>query len=261
MVELYDSGLDFVLAPIRDLHGGVRPALNDEWELSLFPYVEGRNPDFDNSAERALVAEALGRLHANELVPDCAIRWEPAWFQAELKQVLADELDRPWNEGPYGEPARALFIANRPGLERLSGISDRLIAELARSSEPYVMTHGEPHDGNSMLDTNGKAWLIDCDANMYAPRERDLRLVLHASHQKAGDLDNTAVLAAYQRGLGRPIRPRRFALELFRVEWHLIEIARYSLLFSGPHDDSSDVRARWRTLRGYVPVEQNWPEP
>jgi hypothetical protein len=108
-----------------------------------------------------------------------------------------------------------------------------------------------------MLDTSGRMHLIDCDATMIAPRERDLRLLLHASHARPKDLDNTAVLAAYQRTAG-PVEPRSFVLELFRAEWHLIEIARYAELFSGAHGDSADVQARWRSLNGYVPVSQNW---
>lgn len=256
---LREAGLDFVVGPIRDRSGEVRRAISPTWTLSLFPYVEGRNPDFTMPGERAKVAEALGRLHAYDQIPDSAVHWEPGWFQPELKQILADELDRPWSRGPYGESARALFVDNRRGIERLFTISDDVVTRLAASGEPYVMTHGEPHDGNTMLDSSGTAYLIDCDGNMYAPRERDLRLVLHASHEKEGNLDTTEIVAAYQRGLGRPVQPRRFVLDLFRVEWHLIEIARYARLFSGPHEDTADVRVRWDALRSYLPVEQNWP--
>lgn len=48
--------------------------------------------------------------------------------------------------------------------------------------------------------------------------------------------------------------------ELFRAEWHLIEIYRFAQLFSAPHGQAADVHARWNALEGYVPVIQNWPE-
>jgi len=256
---LCEAGLDFVLGAVRDRSGAVRPRVSPDWEIAVFPFIEGRNPDFGTD-ERVPVAEALGRLHAYGSVPEVALHWEPGWCQPELKQLLAGDLDRPWIEGPYGERARALFVRTRSGIERLFAESDRLVGLLAESDQPWVITHGEPHDGNSMLDTSGTAYLIDCDAMMYAPRERDLRLLLHASHQRPGELDNTAVLAAYQRSAGRPIEPRPFALELFRAEWHLIEICRYGWLFSGPHEDTADVRARWQSLQRYLPVGQNWPE-
>lgn len=110
-----------------------------------------------------------------------------------------------------------------------------------------------------MLDRSGRAYLIDCDAMMFAPRERDLRVLLYAGHQRALDLDNSEVIAAYQRAAG-PVLPRPFALELFRAEWHLIEISRYAQLFSGPHGHTADVQDRWRALQSYIPVAQNWPE-
>ena len=255
---LREAGLDFVLGPVRDQHGEAVTQVSPNWQLAVFPFVEGRNPDF-SSGERALVADVLGRLHAFSPVPAVAERWEPGWFQPELKQVLADELQRPWTEGPYGERARSLFVDARSGIERLFRLSDQLVARLADSDEPCVITHGEPHAGNTMLDHSGKMYLIDCDAVMLAPRERDLRVLLYASHRRPRGLDNTEVLAAYRRAAG-PIEPRPFALELFRVEWHLIEIARYAQLFSGRHGSTADVQARWRALNAYLPVSQNWPE-
>ena len=257
---LHEAGLDFVLGPIRDLTGQARPQVSPDWELALFPFIEGHNPDFGSgSGERAQVAEILGRLHAFAPIPDMALHWEPGWYQAELKQTLANELEQPWTDGPYGERARSLFVSTRPGIERLLALSDQLVAQLATSDDPWVITHGEPHGGNTMLDTAGKMHLIDCDAMMFAPRERDLRLLLYANHQRPQNVDNTEVIAAYQRNAG-PVQPRPFALELFRAEWHLIEIARYAELFSGKHTDTADVQARWKSLNSYIPVTQNWPE-
>jgi spectinomycin phosphotransferase len=255
---LREAGLEFVLAPIRDLSGQVRRQVAPDWDLSVFPFIEGRNPNF-RSSERAQVAEILGQLHAFRPLPDVALRWEPGWYQPELRQILADDLDRPWNDGPYGERARSLLSHSRAEIERLLDLSDDLVAQLACSDEPPVITHGEPHAGNIMLDSTGAARLIDCDALMAAPRERDLRVLLHASHKRPRDLDNTEVLAAYQRGAG-PVQPRSFALELFRAEWHLLEICRYAHLFSASHGQTADTRARWQALEGYVPVAQNWPE-
>jgi spectinomycin phosphotransferase len=120
------------------------------------------------------------------------------------------------------------------------------------------MTHGEPNSGNVMIDTAGRVVLIDCNAMMLAPRERDLRVLLygHDGVERAGRAD---VIAAYQSVAG-PVRPRAFVIELFVAEWHLIEICRYAQLFADPHDDSDDVRAAWATFATYVPVRQNWAQ-
>jgi spectinomycin phosphotransferase len=258
VAALGEGGLACVLAPVRSLSGAVVAEVSPEWQLTLFPFVRGRNADFA-SADRTLVATALGRLHAFAPLPEDAMRWEPGWYQPELRERLANDLGRPWSDGPYGERARTLLTHHREGVEALLALSDRLVERLAADDQPYVMTHGEPHGGNSMIDESGEAILIDCPM-MVAPRERDLRLLLHASHKGPRGWDNTGVLAAYQRAAG-PVEPREWLIEMFRAEWHLIEIARYAELFSGPHRDTADTRARIESLESYVPVAQNWPEP
>lgn len=254
---LGESGLSCVLAPMRSLGGAALAAVSPEWELAVFPFVTGRNADF-LSPDRELVASALGSLHAFRPVPSSALRWEPGWQQPELRTRLSSGLSDSW-PGPYGERARRLLARCRPGIEALLGLSDRVVARLSSSDEPWVMTHGEPHGGNSMIDSStGAAVLIDCDAVMVAPRERDLRLLLHASHKGPRGLDNTAVMAAYQRVVG-PVSPREWVIDLFRAEWHLLEIARYAEQFAASHAESADTAARIASLESYVPVTQNWP--
>lgn len=255
--ELREGGLEFVLAPVRSRAGQALARVSDAWELGLFPHIEGRNSDFDSATERAQIAEVLGRLHAFTPLPKEALRWDPTWLQPELRRLLINDLTRPWLGGPYGEPARELIARHRTGIEQLLTLSERLVGRLAEADEPQVITHGEPHSGNTMLDHLGAIHLIDCDAMFVAPRERDLRLLLYGSHQRPQGLDNARVIEAYQRTAG-PLAPRPYVLELFRVEWHLIEITRYATLFSGHHGDSADERSQWRALSGYVPVGQNW---
>lgn len=257
--QLHQRGLEFVSAPVRSRSGEVLPRVSDAWDLGLFHHIDGRNPHLDHPAERAQIAQILGRLHEFTPLPVDALRWDPTWLQPELRQILIDGLTQRWAGGRYGQMARDLLATNRSGVERLLDQSERLVARTADDDEPYVVTHGEPHAGNTMLDRSGAMHLIDCDAVIVAPRERDLRVLLHASHRRPRGLDNTDVLAAYRSTAG-PVVPRDHVLEAFRAEWHLIEIARYAQQFLGPHGDSADVRDSWQALNRYVPVEQNWTE-
>ncbi|HEX4213383.1 MAG TPA: phosphotransferase [Candidatus Dormibacteraeota bacterium] len=256
---LHDAGLDFITAPIADREGRLRPGLSDRWELALLPFVEGRNTDFSVSAERAGIASVVGRLHTFGPAPESALRWTPGYLQPELRELLDRELDRPWRSGPHGEPARALLTRHRAGVERLLALAERLADRLAGSGEPWVITHGEPHGGNTMRDEVGATHLIDCDAMMVAPRERDLRLLLHASHRGPRGVDGTEVLAAYRAAAGE-VEVRSFVVELFRAEWYMMEICRYATGFFRPHTEYEDMENAWRGLRNYVPAEPNWLE-
>ena len=253
---LGDAGLDFVVAPIRDRDGEPRRRVSPEWEMAVFPFVEGRNST-SAPEDRVLVGETIGRLHAGAVVPPIVVRWEPGWYQPELRRLLAKDLDRRWDGGPFGERARSLLRSDRDGIVRLLDLSDRRVEQMSTADDAWVMTHGEPNRGNTMIDVSGRAVLIDCNAMMLAPRERDLRVLLYG-HRGGRRPDADRVLAAYQRTAGSVPLPE-FMMDLFLAEWHLIEIGRYAERFAGRHDDSDDVRAQWEALTGYVPVNQNWP--
>lgn len=257
---LRDGGLGFVQAAIRDRSGALRQPVTPNWDLAVFPYLDGHNPDFSgDDRDRAAIAGIIGKLHAFGPHPDVAFRWTPGYRQPELRQLLARGFRQSWGPGPYGEPARHLFASGARQIEALLSLHDRLFERLADDDDPWVVTHGEPHGGNTMIDTAGSVHLIDCNAMMIAPRERDLRLLLHGSHRGPRALDNSKVLAAYREGAG-PVYPRLFALELFRAEWHLAEISAYGEQFRQPHENTGGTADHWRTLNHYLPIFPNWPE-
>lgn len=258
--QLHAGGLDFVHAAIPDRFGELRRRVG-AWEISVFPFIDGHNPDFTDNTQRAQIAAVIGQLHHPQPTAIIAPRWTPGHEKAELIEFLDSELDRPWNDGPYAARAHALVRASEPGIRELLNLHDRLTDRLNQSDQPWVITHGEPHGGNTMIDTHGDVHLIDCDDMMLAPAERDLWLLLHVFHQRPFITGTSGILAAYHRTQGLS-EPRRFAIELMRADWHLMEISSYSRAFSQPHAKSEDLAAHWQALNTYLPVEQNWtPSP
>lgn len=231
--------------------------ISDDWEMATFPYIDGRNPDFIKNGERAQIAEVVGQLHAHTPQPTTTPRWAPGYRKPELIQLLATQLDEEWNVGPYASRAGALLRECLPGIRKLLQLHGMLTTQLLASDQPLVITHGEPHGGNTMIDNTRQVHLIDCDDIMLAPPERDLWLLLHIGHQRPLSTDNTPVLDAYQRTAG-DIEPRSAIIELMRADWHLQEISAYAHDFSQPHQDSDDLAAHWHTLNSYLPVAQNW---
>lgn len=253
---LREHGLEFILPPTPDRHGELRPDIAPAWALAVYPYIDGRNPDY-TTGERDQAMELLGRLHAFTPVPDMAYRWEPLDWP-ELLSPYLDHLSTPWDHGPYGEPARALLTRSAAGIEQLIAHYQILADQVLGTDDSYVITHDEPHAGNAILDTAGAIHFIDWDATFVAPREMGLRILLHGRHEQPLGLDNRSAIAAYQRTAG-PVQPRPYALELFRAEWALLEIWRHLQRFSQPHDGTADDVARWDGLNRYLPVTQNWP--
>jgi spectinomycin phosphotransferase/16S rRNA (guanine(1405)-N(7))-methyltransferase len=151
-----------------------------------------------------------------------------------------DNTDVPWDTGPFGEPARHLFVRHADAVRRLLDRYDRLATNVRRRSERMVVTHGEPHRGNTITTAAGVV-LIDWDTALMAPPERDLWSL-------AGE--DPAVIDAYRARTGTPIDPE--AIEAYRLSWDLSEIAICGGRFLREHTDQEDARTDWTVLQRYL---------
>jgi spectinomycin phosphotransferase len=130
--------------------------------------------------------------------------------------------------GPYDEPTVELIKAHAPTLHRLLARYDSLVPAASTGPVAPVLTHGEPHPGNTMRTPAG--WLlIDWDTALIAPPERDL-----------WDLDpgDGSVHAAYQAATGVTLRQPVF--ELYRLRWELTDIAMAAGRFRAQHSGNTD---------------------
>jgi len=82
-----------------------------------------------------------------------------------------------WGPGPFAARAEQLLRQHGPDVETALARYDGLVAEVARSAERFVVTHGEPHRANTINTSNGVV-LIDWDTALVAPPERDLWMLL-----------------------------------------------------------------------------------
>ena len=103
-----------------------------------------------------------------------------------------------------------------------------------------VLTHGEPHPGNTLATAAG--WLlVDWDTILIAAPERDLA-------RMTGPGRSTG--SAYEALTGRHVVPE--GIDCYRLWWDLGEICSYVAGFREPHDDTEDMRASLRYLAGYL---------
>src|SRR4051812_37578566 len=139
--------------------------------------------------------------------------------------------------GPFARPCTELLARHRDGLTAMLQRYDGLVARCGRSRA--VLTHGEPHPGNTMLTEAG--WrLIDWDTVLVAPPERDLWSLA----------DTPALIENYHRATG--IAPRADMLELYRIRWDLADIAGDVARFRLPHGGNADDVESWRLLSELV---------
>lgn len=238
VVELAEGGFSGAVAPRLTITGDVAVAAGNDL-LSVTPWLEGRSPDEAEArgpAHARRVAALLAELHRCP-APPSAPTWAPRVVSGFAAR-LATKLSEPWTAGPLSEEAHRTISHARgdfPEWERRYG---QLIAHARSRRHLWVPTHGEPHHANQFLDDRG-LHLVDWETLAIAPPERDLR-----------DLpeDARSDFTIDER-----------LLELFDLEWRLMEIEEYARWFMAPHSGSEDDLVALEGLR--EETEGSLPNP
>jgi spectinomycin phosphotransferase/16S rRNA (guanine(1405)-N(7))-methyltransferase len=241
--DLRQAGLDFAASPVPTSTGAPLVRLSEEFSLALYAFISGRSyvwgEQFSAEHRRAMLdhvvaihtAPAATRRHA--VRDDLAVQ-----HRAELDAVLDGRAPAAGSVpcGPFEQPTLALIARYQAGIRALLAAYDALAAEVSARPERAVLTHGEPHVGNSMLTAAG--WvLVDWDTALISPPERDLCNL---------DPGDGSILAAYERATGTVLMPE--ALELFRRRWDLADLALAVSEFTGPHSGNANSQESFDLL-------------
>jgi len=234
------AGLEFVVAPVPTPGGDVLCRLSDRYSLSVFPFLAGHSFPFgpyqdDKLRDRAF--DMVAALHRSthsvlNLAPRPVIRYGG---HDDLESFLSDP-GRPWEGGPFSEPAHVLMSSHRSDVAELVAGFERLVDLTDSARRNVVITHGEPHPANLMW-VEGHLQLVDWDTTGLAPAERDLSLV-------AGPLGQG--IERYQHATGHVVELT--LITLYRLRWYLDDLASAVRLFRNPHVESTDTRRWWEGM-------------
>jgi spectinomycin phosphotransferase len=250
-VALAAGGLRFVVAPLPTRDGASLGRLDSRYALSLFPFVTGESGTFgryEGDGHRRAVVAMLAELHGATATAGSAARVVGFDLPGRnhLEAALAQR-DEPWTGGPLSERARAAVRAGASDLVELLGLADRLAAEARAQAGDRVLTHGEPHGGNTMR--TGEGWaLVDWDTVALAPPERDLWMLVADSRDEAAGL--------YTRLTGTPLDDA--ALDFFRVTWDLKDLAEYLNVLRSSHQENEDTVRQCRALGESAALRRKW---
>jgi spectinomycin phosphotransferase/16S rRNA (guanine(1405)-N(7))-methyltransferase len=219
-------GIPFAIAPVptRD---GEPLARSGRFAVTLYPFVEGESFEYGPFRDTEHHRAALDMVVEVHRTPP--------------RHAFADDFAMPdlpaiGDEGPYSRRAAELLTQHAPAVERLRARHAELVARIDPARA--VLTHGEPHAGNTMLTSEG--WrLIDWETARVAPPERDL-----------WHIATPEILAAYEEVTG--VRPLPEMLELYRVQWDLSDLLELARRFSIPHTGTPNDDKSWEMLHHLV---------
>jgi spectinomycin phosphotransferase/16S rRNA (guanine(1405)-N(7))-methyltransferase len=239
------AGCDVAVAPIAARGGGAVRRLGQRHAVAVYPFVDGRTHEWGDElspTDRDAVLDLLIALH--QVDPSLVSGAPIDAFVIPHRNTLADachDLGRPWDAGPFAERTRRLLLERQSWIDERLSRHDELVTEARARPERAVLTHGEPHPGNTIRTADG--WkLIDWDTVRLAPPERDLWLL-----DRAGDpIHAAAITRRYESTTGVAVLPSMLAL--YRLRWQLADIANYVAGFRRAHDGDANDHAAWTNL-------------
>lgn len=242
-VALRDSGLGFVVAPILTASGETVRRIGQRYAVAFFPFVDGQPGVFgqNEAAERSAILGMLAELHAaTPIVASLALTIDLEIPGRRSLESALHDVDQTWSGGPFSEGARQLLALQASHVAERLALADRLSAEVGKSSDRWVITHGEPHAGNVMRTPAGHV-LIDWDTVALGPPERDLWMLLD---------DGAVEIGVYSAATDQQLD--QAALRYFRLRWDLADIAAFTDLLRSPHHHNEDAARALDNLRGYL---------
>lgn len=183
----YDFGVRQMPPPPLRARTGTYINVVDSYEAMLLPYLPAHRldeRDFDNKRQRHLGA-LLARIHAcklhdDELPPQ--ERFDADLPTEALKRILY-EIDHP-SEGYSQIQSRLvrLMRAQRENIEKAVhtfNITRLTVVSNDSLSDDFVLAHGAVTPANIRLSSEDEILLVNWDAPLLAPRERDLYRMIH----------------------------------------------------------------------------------
>jgi spectinomycin phosphotransferase len=241
---LSDQGVAQIILPLTGVAGRLWARLG-AYTTIVYPFIEGRTGyevDMSEANWRELGA-AVRAIHTAAPPDSLARQLQRETYAAEWRERVSGFLARP-EEGAVDDPiARevvALLHAEGGTIGELVGRAEELARALQAQAPALVVCHSDLHAGNVLIDDGGALYIVDWDAPILAPKERDLMYVGGGQGFRGHAPEREEAL--FYAGYGHA-ELNRAALAYYRYERIVQDIAIYceELLLS---DAGGDDRAQ-----------------
>jgi spectinomycin phosphotransferase len=154
----------------------------DEYKMILYPFFEGKN-SFDmelSDQHKRRLGSTLKAIHSVQVPPELQRlipkeNFSQQWRE-KLKplQSLVEEID-------FQEPAAAKLAefmkSRRAEIDHLIERTEELASEFQFKPFELVLCHTDIHRANMLITQNKEFYIVDWDAPLLAPKERDLMFI------------------------------------------------------------------------------------
>ncbi len=153
-----------------------------EYKMILYPFIEGKNGfemELSDSHKRTFGA-ALKAIHSAQLPPALKSKIPQETFSPKFREQVK-EFQRQVENTTFSD-LNAVKLANfikskRNEIDRLIKRTEELAKELQSQLHESVLCHTDIHGGNILITNEDQFFIVDWDAPLLAPKERDLMFI------------------------------------------------------------------------------------
>ncbi len=178
---LQDTGIKQIIPFLKTIHNLPTQRIG-EFTLTVSPFIEGQDGFSRVLTDDQWVTfgKTLGAVHEIEV---------PLSFQTKLRR---ESYSPQWREAvrslyahiesePRGDEVAVqlqTFMRQRIALiHQLVERAEQLAQKLQKESPEFVLCHSDIHGGNLLMDGSDAIYMVDWDAPIMAPKERDLMFI------------------------------------------------------------------------------------
>jgi spectinomycin phosphotransferase len=230
MSLLRNAGIQHIIPIVKTLSGESNQLLGN-FTVMVMPYIEGKDGFSRDLTDDQwiLFGRVMREIHEIDVPPPIQSLIRRESFSPNARQFVRSLYDHIQSQ-PDRDEIAAIFssfmIAQKVEILRIVDRAEQLSQEVQSQSLQFVLCHSDIHAGNVLLDEGGSLFIVDWDAPILAPKERDLMFV-------GGGVGNVWNRAReeelFYRGYGSVV-VNRVAMAYYRYERIVHDIAEYGQL-------------------------------
>ena len=178
---LKSQGIKEIIAPLKTKSNRGWADFG-EYKIILYPFIEGKNGfemELSDSHKRVFGA-ALKAIHSVQLPSELKAQIPQETYSPKYREQVKG-FQRQVENTTFGD-VNAAKLANfikskRNEIDRLIKRTEELASEIEDQSHELVLCHTDIHGGNILITNDNRFYIVDWDAPLLAPKERDLMFI------------------------------------------------------------------------------------
>ncbi len=211
-----ESGIQNISYPLKTKAGELEIKVNGSQSV-LFNYIDGKTSGEQDLSQKDLenLGELLGKIHhSKESIGEFTIKEE---FKSPFKEginKIYENINTLEDLNEVQQETRNIYLDYKAIFLNELNELENTAKDLTSQDIEFVNCHGEPSPDNIMISESGKIYLIDWDAPIFAPKEKDLMFFTDRLEP---------VMSGYGT-ISKDIQLNQDALKYYRHLWNTQEI-------------------------------------